>query len=110
MDTPPSSKAKLFKFKAKIPLSDPKYAQMIAKTISVDTELRPHLVDRTVSAQGCSILVDISSSDLNVLRIVSNSILRSLYLTIQTLGAFAFISDDKLLKLKSPLPDCAMKL
>jgi tRNA threonylcarbamoyladenosine modification (KEOPS) complex Pcc1 subunit len=75
-------------YTARIDLPSPQFATIVATALSVDSELRPALVDRTVTVDGSTIAIRVAATELRVLRSSALSILDYAIVSLAALEAF----------------------
>jgi tRNA threonylcarbamoyladenosine modification (KEOPS) complex Pcc1 subunit len=80
---------KPYVYEATIDLLDGRYAQIVASALSVDDELRPAQVARTVSAIGTLLHIHVAACDARSLRTSALSILDFAVVSVRALEAFA---------------------
>jgi tRNA threonylcarbamoyladenosine modification (KEOPS) complex Pcc1 subunit len=76
-------------YEATIDILDERCAQIVASALSVDDELRPSQVARTVSAIGTKLHIHVAACDARLLRTSALSILDFSVVSVRALEAFA---------------------
>lgn len=82
-------------YEAEIPLPSVEFAAIAVTALSVDEELRPALVDRTITSHGSSIILRVAASDARALRTSVVSLLDFLLVSLSTLAAFADMPENQ---------------
>lgn len=81
--------AKPHVYVATIPLPNHELATIVASALSVDEELRPALVDRSVVSDGSNVVLRIAATEMRILRTSVVSLLDFLVVSLSALSAFA---------------------
>lgn len=76
-------------YTARVTLPSPELASIVATALSVDDELRPALVDRTIKADGATVVIHVAATEMRVLRTSVLSILDFAVVSLSALEAFA---------------------
>lgn len=79
----------IHKYEARIQMPNAFAAEVVAKAVSVDPELRPDQVNRTVSADGCFIVLKVDAKDVKSLRTAVTSIYDFLIVSVTAVAQFA---------------------
>ena len=75
-------------YEARIDVLDERHAQIVATALSVDEELRPSLVTRSVTAVGSILQIHVAACDPRSLRTSALSILDFAIVSLRALDAF----------------------
>lgn len=85
---PSSDKQKEFKYEARIEMPSESYAEIVAKAINVDPELRPDEVSRIIHVDGNAFIIDIAATDLKSLRTSVSSVYDFIRVSLAALAEF----------------------
>lgn len=80
---------KPYKYRARLQLPSPRHAEIVAAAISVDPELRPDDVDRSVTADGAVFVIDVAARDPRMLRTAVGSLYDFVRVSLTALAQFA---------------------
>lgn len=83
-----TEKRKEYTYQARIDMPSAKYAEIVATAISVDPELRPEEVSRTISVDGNAFVIDIAATDLKSLRTVVGSLYDFIRVSLAAIAQF----------------------
>lgn len=77
-----------FESELKVAFADPYHAELVHSALSVDPELRPGEVQRTMSVEGSDLKVKFEAKQLRMLRAATGAFLDLLGVAVDTLEAF----------------------
>ncbi|KAF9976395.1 hypothetical protein BGZ73_008673 [Actinomortierella ambigua] len=71
-----------------IPFPSPRLADIAAKVLEVDKDLKPEVSQRVIRTQDSSLIIEFNTSTLKLLRTVVNSQLDMVRMVVETMEAF----------------------
>ncbi|KAF9161142.1 hypothetical protein DFQ27_007386 [Actinomortierella ambigua] len=71
-----------------IPFPSPRLAEIAAKVLEVDKDLKPEVSQRVIRTDDSSLIIEFNTSTLKLLRTVVNSQLDMVRMVVETMGAF----------------------
>ncbi|KAG0244795.1 hypothetical protein BGW41_006353 [Actinomortierella wolfii] len=71
-----------------IPFPSPRLADIAAKVLEVDKDLKPEVSQRVIRTEDSSLVIEFSTSTLKLLRTVVNSQLDMVRMVVETMEAF----------------------
>jgi len=72
-----------------VSFATPNHAQLVLDTLSVDPELRPHDVQRTMALDGCSLSITFKAKDIRMLRAATGTFMDLLGVATLTMETFS---------------------
>ncbi|ORX82643.1 transcription factor Pcc1 [Anaeromyces robustus] len=72
----------------KIPFPEKKYAEIAARTLNVDNELKQDIIERTITTDKNVLIINFESSNAKSLRTSTQNIMELLALITKTMGEF----------------------
>ncbi|KAK9806454.1 hypothetical protein WJX73_009385 [Symbiochloris irregularis] len=88
LDQEAAASPKPYSFKSTVTYASAEHAEMVKNALSVDPELRPAVVSRHLTVEGCKLVTSISATDLRTLRAAVGPYCDLLKLASRVLEAF----------------------